>query len=56
MNLLFTWLGLGVAIAVGLRRHASWPRALGVGLAWPAYPALAGRSYLRYRARRRRLR
>ncbi len=52
MNLVAAWVGVTVGLGVLMRKAGPWWRvALGCA-AWPAWPAIAGMSYARWRRRR----
>lgn len=54
MSLVATWIGVATGLGVLMRRTGLWWRvALGCA-AWPAWPAVAGVSYVRWRLRKTR--
>lgn len=54
MTAVAAWLGVATGLVVLMRRAGPWWRvALGCA-AWPAWPAIAGVSYARWRARQAR--
>lgn len=54
MTAVVAWLGVAAGLGVLMRRVGPWWRvALGCAV-WPAWPAIAGVSYARWRVRRAR--
>lgn len=56
MTLVAAWAMVAAALGVVMRRVGPWPRVVIGCAAWPAWPAIVGVSYARYRARRARAR